>query len=136
VPVVIASDIGLVVGQYARVFIASGTLMAPQLVQGAPLVSEGAGVVAVEVRSTSVPFGLRERSRVMLVVVGDDDVEPFVTTGRVVYRDTDADAVTGVFALSVEVAEDVAPVIAAGDDVRVILLDPADDPVTEAAAAG
>ena len=78
-----------------------------------------------------MPFGLRERSRVMLVVVADGHVEPFVTTGRVVDRDTDADAVTGVFALSVEVAEDVAPAVAAGDDIRVVLLDPADDPVSE-----
>lgn len=134
VPVVESDDIGLVVNQYARVFIASGTLIVPQLVQSTPLVSAGAGVVAVEIRPTHVPFGLRERSRVMIVVVSDDDgVAPFVTTGRVVFRGADVDGVTGVFALSVEVAEDVAPTVASGDDVRIVLLDPAGDPAMEQA---
>jgi hypothetical protein len=132
VPVVEADDIGLVVNQYARVFIASGTLIVPQLVQSTPLVTSGSGVVAVEIRPTRVPFGLRERSRVMIVVVSDDDdLPPFVTTGRVVSRGADADDVSGVFALSVEVAEDVAPTVAAGDDVRIVLLDPAGDPAME-----
>ncbi len=113
-------------------FIASGTLIVPQLVQSTPLVTAGAGVVAVEVRPTHVPFGLRERSRVMIVVVSDDDdLPPFVTTGRVVYRGADSDNVTGVFPLSVEVAEDVAPTVASGDDVRIVLLDPAGDPAME-----
>jgi hypothetical protein len=132
VPVVEADDIGLVVGRYARVFIASGTLMVPQLVQSAPLVTVGAGVVAVEVRPSRVPSGLVERSRVMLVVVPDDaDVDPFVTTGRVVARGTDVDGVSGVAALSVEVAEADAARVAAADDVRVVLLDPGVDPATE-----
>ena len=132
VPVVRADDIGLVVNQYARVYIASGTLIVPQLVQPTPLVTEGSGVVPVEVRPTRVPSGLRERSRVQLVVIPkNDDNPPFITIGRVVSRGAEADGAAGVYALSVEVAEADAPLLAAGDDVRVILLDPATDPAAE-----
>ena len=132
VPAVEADQIGLVVNQYARVYITSGSLMVEQLVQPTPLVSAGAGVVAVEIRPSRVPSGLRERSRVMLVVVPENnDEELFVTTGRVVARGSDADAVSGVFGLSVEVAEVDAPLVAAGNDVRVVVLDPGSDIATE-----
>jgi hypothetical protein len=132
VPAVEADQIGLVVNQYARVYITSGSLMVEQLVQPTPLVSAGAGVVAVEIRPSRVPSGLRERSRVMLVVVPENnDDELFVTTGRVVARGSDADAVSGVFGLSVEVAEADAPLVAAGNDVRVVVLDPGSDIATE-----
>ena len=131
VPVVTARQIGLVVNQYARVYITSGSLIAPQLVQPTPLVTDGASVVAIEIRATRVPSELRERSRVMLVVVpsGSDD-EPFVTTGRVVARGT-AESITGVFGLTVEVPETDAAIVAAGDDVRVAVLDPGTDPAME-----
>jgi hypothetical protein len=132
VPAVEADQIGLVLNQYARVYITSGSLMVEQLVQPTPLVSAGAGVVAVEIRPSRVPSGLRERSRVMLVVVPENnDEELFVTTGRVVARGSDADAVSGVFGLSVEVAEADAPRVAAGNDVRVVVLDPGSDIATE-----
>ncbi len=131
VPIVTPQQIGLVVNQYARVYIASGSLIAAQLVQPTPLVAAGASVVAIEIRATRVPSELRERSRVMLVVVpaGSDD-EPFVTTGRVVARGT-AESITGVFGLSVEVPEADAAVVAASDDVRVVVLDPGADPAME-----
>jgi hypothetical protein len=133
VPAVAADEIGLVVNRYARVYIASGSLMVQQLVQPSPLVTPGASVVAVEIRPTRVPSGLRERSQVMLVVVsGSGDDEAFVTTGRVVARGDDADNVTGVFGLSVEVPEADAAMVAAGDDVRVVVLDPGVDSATEA----
>lgn len=133
VPTVASDQIGLVVDQYARVYITSGSLMVPQLVQPNPLVSAGTSVVAVEIRPTRVPSGLRERSRVMIVVLpsnSDDDV--FVTTGRVVARGDGADNVTGVFGLSVEIPEADAARVAAGDDVRVAVLDPGTDPASEA----
>ncbi len=133
VPVVTADEMGLVVNQYARVYIASGTLMVQQLVQPSPVVTPGASVVAVEIRPTRVPSGLRERSRVMLVVLRDSgESEAFVTTGRVVARGPDDDNVTGVFGLSVEVPEADAATVAAGDDVRVVVLDPGVDSATEA----
>jgi len=132
VPAVDAGQIDLVVNQYARVYIASGSLMVQQLVQPNPLVSAGAGVVAVEIRPSRVPSGLRERSRVMIVVVPDnDDEELFVTTGRVVARGNESDTVTGLFGLSVEVTEADASLVAAGNDVRVVVLDPGADTATE-----
>ena len=132
VPVVDAADIGQIVNQYARVYIASGTLVVPQLVQADPLVTAGTGVVAVEIRPTLVPSGLVERSRIMIVVVAADrNAESFVTTGRVVARGAEADGAGGVFSLSVEVDEADAPAVAAGDDVRVVLLEPGHDSATE-----
>ncbi len=132
VPAVGADQIGLVVNQYARVYITSGSLMVQQLVQSTPLVTAGAGVVAVEIRPSRVPSGLRERSRVMIVVVPENsDDEMFVTTGRVVARGNEVDNVTGVFGLSVEVSESDAPLVAAGNDVRVVVLDPGSDTATE-----
>ena len=132
VPVVEADQIGLVVNQYARVYIASGSLMVQQLVQPNPLVTAGAGVVAVEIRPTRVPSGLRERSQVMIVVVPENnDEQLFVTTGRVVARGNESDTVTGLFGLSVEVAEADAPRVAAGNDVRIVVLDPGRDAATE-----
>ena len=131
VPTVGAGQVDLVAGQYARVYLASGSLVFQQLVQPTPLVSAGASVVAVEIRPTRVPSGLRERSRVMIVVVPrNSDEGSFATIGRVVSRGDQADTVTGVFALSVEVAEADAATVAAADDVRVVVLDPGVDPAT------
>jgi len=127
-----ADQIGLVVNQYARVYITSGSLMVPQLVQPAPLVTEGAGVVAIEIRPGRVPSGLRERSRVLIVVVSErSDQEPFITIGRVVDSGVTTDDVSGLRALSVEVSEADAALVAAGNDVRLVVLDPAGDTARE-----
>ncbi|MDJ0768005.1 MAG: SAF domain-containing protein [Ilumatobacter sp.] len=137
VPAVEASQIGLVVNQYARTFITSGTLIAPQLVQPTPLVSSGASVVAVEVRAGRMPSGLSERSRVMLVVEGEGTgADAFITTGRVVARTDSADSTTGSSSVSVEVAESDAAVVAAGNDVRIVLLDPGVDGALEQDGGG
>jgi SAF domain len=133
VPAVAAADIGLVVNRYARVYLPSGTLIFDQLVQSTPLVSDGAGVVAVEITATRLPAGLSTRSQVMLVVIESGSDELFVTDGRVVQRG--ADGVDG-GAISVEVAVADAPRVAAADDVRVVLVEPGIDPATEAGAAG
>lgn len=127
-----ADQIGLVLNQYARVYITSGSLMVPQLVQPTPLVSAGAGVVAIEIRPSRVPSGLRERSRVMIVVVSENsDQETFVTTGRVVDSGVGTDNVSGLLGLSVEVSEADAARVAAGNDVRLVVLDPAGDAARE-----
>lgn len=132
VPAVAAADVALVVNQYARVYLPSGTLIFDQLVQSTPLVSDGAGVVAVEIRATRVPAGLSTRSQVLLVLVEEGSSDLFVTDGRVVRRSAEGDD-SG--ALSVEVAVDDAPRVAAADDVRVVLIDPGIDPATEQGAA-
>jgi hypothetical protein len=133
VPTVAPDAIGSVVNQYARVHIAAGTLMVGVLVQPSPLVTAGQGVVAVEIRPSHVPAGLRERSRVMLVVVDRDGSTGLVTEGRVVARGDAAGATDGVMGLSVEVAQADAAAIAAADDVRVALLDPGADPALDGA---
>lgn len=136
VPAVPADQLGALVGQYARTYIGAGTLLIDVMVQPAPLVSPGQGVVAVEIRPTRVPRDLRERSQVELVVVpASPDAEPFVTLGRVVGRTEAADS-GDVVSLSVEVSEGDAPRVAAADDVRVVLLDPGIDPATELVTIG
>jgi hypothetical protein len=138
VPVVPADGIDQLVGQYARTFVAAGTLLVDVMVQPMPLVTPGQGVVAVEIRPTRVPRDLRERSQVFIVVVPDDDEAPlFVTEARVVSRsDTSGDGASGdVLSLSVEVTQADGPIIAAANDVRVVLLAPGVDPVTEASAS-
>lgn len=134
VPTVAPADIGRVANQYARVHIAAGTLMVPVLVQPSPLVTRGQGVVAVEIRPSHVPAGLRERSRVMLVVVNHDGSTGLVTEGRVVARGDATESSGSVLALSLEVREQDAAALAAADDVRVALLDPAADPALESGA--
>jgi hypothetical protein len=134
VPTVAPDDIGALVNQYARVHIAAGTLMVDVFVQPAPLVALGQGVVAVEIRPTQLPAGLRERSRVMLVVVGGDGLPGLVTEGRVVSRGETSESSDNALALSVEVRQEDAAAIAAADDVRVALLDPGADPALESGA--
>lgn len=131
VPTVAPQAIGSVVNQYARVHIAAGTLMVDVLVQPTPLVTIGQGVVAVEIRPTHLPAGLRERSRVMLVVVDGDGSPGLVTEGRVVATGDSSGSSENLVALSVEVREEDAAAIAAADDVRVALLDPGADPALE-----
>jgi hypothetical protein len=134
VPTVAPAAIASVVNQYARVHIAAGTLMVDVLVQPTPLVALGQGVVAVEIRPTQLPSGLRERSRVMLVVVNRDGTQGLVTEGRVVARGDGSASTENVTALSVEVLQEDAAALAAADDVRVALLDPSADPALEGGA--
>jgi SAF domain len=135
VPAVAADDLGLVVNRYARVFLPAGSLIFDQLVQPTPLVTEGAGVVAVEVRPSQIPAGVTTRSQVLLVIVPDGDADLFVANGRVV-RHGGSDEGGGVAALSVEVAVDDAPLVAAADDVRVVLVEAGIDPATEQGVDG
>lgn len=132
VPVVLADDLARVVNQYARVHIASGALLAPVLVQSTPLVGPGSAIVAIELRPTLVPDGLRERSLVELIVRSDDrDVaDDYRTTARVVTRPAEVEGVSGVVSMSVEVASADAAAVAAGDDLRIILLEPGIDPAS------
>jgi hypothetical protein len=127
VPTVSPDRIADVVNRYARVHIASGTLMVDLLVQPAPLVAAGQSVVAIEIPVTLLPAGLRERSRVMLVVPARDGSTELVTEGRIVADGSNDDSAELV-ALSVEVRQDEAAAIAAASEVRVALLDPGTDP--------
>ena len=130
--VVPAVDANVVVGQYAKVRITAGGLLSPGQLQPSPLVGPGSAIVAVSVRSTELPSGLRERSRVQLVFpVQSNAVAPTPVTGRVVGLPADADSVTGDKSLSIEVSAADAVVVASQGDIRIVLLDPGIDPATE-----
>lgn len=121
-----ADALGAVVGSYAKVRIVSGSLVVAEAVQPDPLVSPGAAVVAVQVPDGALPIGLRERSRVHLVVPPPRNAEgepPRVVAGLAVGLPSSPQSVTGRISLSVEVAESDAAAVAASDDVRVVLVD-------------
>lgn len=130
-----ADQLGTIVNQYARTFIPSGTLASTFVVQPDPLVSPGTAVVAITPTGGGIPVGLIERSRVRLVL--SDTPELRQVDGRVVAVDRDDQ--DGGRAISVEVADVDAGVVAAADQVRVVLLDPgsdsavAEDPVNDPA---
>jgi len=126
--VVRATDMASVVGQYTKVRIIAGGLLASGLVQPDPLVAPGSAVVAVTIPSGELPAGLRERSQVQIVipVTGDDVAAPPVV-GRVVGLPDAPDAVTGQLSVSFEVAAIDAVAVASATRVRVVLLDPGVD---------
>lgn len=125
-----ADEAGRVVGSHARVRLVSGSLVVAESIQADPLVAPGSAVVAVQVTDGALPVGLRERSRVQLVIPPARGVEgePVLVEARAVGLPSEPQSVSGRVALSVEVAAGEAPVVAASDDVRVVLLEPTVDP--------
>jgi hypothetical protein len=120
-------QLGAVIGSYSRVRMVAGSLVVAEALQPGPLVSPGAAVVAVQVSDGALPSGLRERSRLLLVLPtprGADDAAPTVVEGRVVGLPSSPQSISGRVSLSVEVAEELATLVVANDDVRVVLLDP------------
>ena len=66
--VVKATDIATVIGQYTKVRIVTGGLLASGLLQAGSLVAPGSAVVAVTIPAGELPAGLRERSQVEIVI--------------------------------------------------------------------
>jgi hypothetical protein len=127
--VVNTADLAGVIGEFTKVRIVGGGLLAPGLLQSQPLVAAGSAVIAVTIPSGEIPAGLRERSQVQIVIpaVGDEvQVAPVV--GRVVGLPAAPDSVTGQMSVSFEVAVAEAATVANATRVRVILLDPGTDP--------
>jgi hypothetical protein len=123
------------VGSYAKVRLVAGSLVTADALQATPLITPGTSVVAIKVADGSLPVGLRERVPVQLVVTADR-VEGAGTTsiaGRVVGLPSDTSSALGMQSLSVEVAAADAAIVAASDDVRVVLLEPSEDPAAAAA---
>lgn len=121
------------VGTYAKVRLVAGSLVTAESLQTAPLVTPGSSVVAIQVADGALPAGLRERSAVELVVPAErsqDDSSATSVPGRVVGLPTATSSALGLQSLSIEVAAGDAAAIAAADDVRVVLVDPADDPAS------
>lgn len=123
-----ADQVGLIVNQYARTFIPSGSLASVFVVQSSPLVTPGAAVVAVTPDGNLVPDGLRDRSLVRLII-GEGELT-LIDARVVAVERNDAG---GASSLSVEVSEADAPIVAAAGQLRVALLDPGIDPATQAA---
>ena len=73
-----ATDLGLVVGQYARVRIASGSLLVADSIQPGRLVDPKRVLMSVVVPVGLIPVGLREQSRLTLVVTPAPTGEPAV----------------------------------------------------------
>ena len=117
-----AGDINAVVGSYAKVRLIAGTLLAREALQAGPLVAAGASVVAVTVPSGEVPIGLRERSRVSVVMVASDRSSQSVE-GQIVGLPT-ASTSSGQVSVSIELAATDAAAVASAEKVRLVLLDP------------
>jgi hypothetical protein len=121
-----AGDLASVVGGYAKVRLVAGTLLAAESLQPDPLVAPGSAVVVVTVGSGELPVGLRERSRVRLVLTSNtagavaDSVEG-VTVGLPA---TPGGGAGNQVSVSVEVPADAANRVAAAERVRLVLLDP------------
>lgn len=125
--------LGSLVGRYAKVRLVAGSLVTAESLQTLPLVTPGSSVVAIQVADGSLPIGLRERVPVLLVVPADRSTDGAGITsipGRVVGLPTDTTSALGLQSLSVEVAASDAATIAAADDVRVVLVEPSDDPAS------
>ncbi|MET0663408.1 MAG: SAF domain-containing protein [Ilumatobacteraceae bacterium] len=124
------------VGSYAKVRLVSGSLVTPQSVQASPLVGPGNAVVAIQVDEGALPVGLRERVPVQLVIravsgvagPGEATTDPTVIDGVVVALPIATTSALGRQSLSVEVAANAAPVVAAAEDVRVVLTEPIVEP--------
>ena len=117
-----SSDLNAVVGSYAKVRLIAGTLLAHEALQAGPLVAPGASVVAVTVPAGEVPIGLRERSRVSVVIVASDRTSASVN-GTVVGLPSQAGS-SGQVSVSIELAAGDAGAVAAAEKVRLVLLDP------------
>lgn len=134
VQTVSSDDVALVTGRYAKVRIVSGSLVTTPALQSDPLVTPGHSVVAITVPAGALPIGLRERSVVRLVLAATNEQLARDVDGRMVGLPTDAGSALGERSLSVEVATDDAVLVAASDDVRVILLEPVPDVAAEGSA--
>jgi len=121
------------VGSYAKVRLVSGSLVTVGSLQATPLVTVGNSVLAIQVADGTLPIGLRERVPVMLVIprsataASEGDAVVSIS-GRVVGLPEETASALGLQSLSVEVAAVDAATLAAADDVRVVLVEPAEDP--------
>lgn len=125
VNVVPGDQLDALVGTYARVRLGSGALVTAESLQSSPLVDPDNAVVAIRVPEGSLPVGLRERVSVRLVLPSKDgSATPIAVAGEVVALPSQPDSVLGTQSLSIEMATGDATIVAAADDVRVVLLSP------------
>jgi len=126
VPTVTEDQLPLLIGQYARVRIVSGSLVTGLTFQDQPLVSDDKAIIAIEIDADLVPVGTRERSNVQLVTLDADDV-PRTVPGRALVPPMPTESGQGTVSMSIEVDTDQAAPLATAEIVRVVLLPPEPD---------
>ncbi len=126
VPTVTEEQLPLLVGQYAKARIVSGSLVVGLTFQEQPLVRADKAIVAIEIDADLVPIGLRERSSLALVTLDADDL-PQTTPGRALAPPTPSVSGQGTVSMSIEVDVDRAAALSTADIVRVVLLPPQAD---------
>ena len=85
--------------------------------------------MAIQVGEGTLPIGVRERAAIVLVIPGE--AGPTSISARVVGLPVPTSSALGVESLSVEVDASDAATVAAADDVRVVLVEPSDDPAAQ-----
>lgn len=136
VNVIPAEQLSAIVGSHAKVRLVSGSLITEASIQPDSLVTPGASIVAVRVPDGSLPIGLRERVPVDIVIPSATTSDPTVNTtvvvpGRVIGLPSAPASTVGLLSLSVEVGAADAALVAAADDVRIVLLEPDADPALQ-----
>lgn len=130
-----APDLAELVGQYARVRIAAGSLVVGTSTQPEPLVNADRVLMSVGVPAVGIPSGLREGSRIALIITpGRSAMEPtqpvLVEATVAAVPGNLADLIAGgssgslEVALSVEVPPERAALVGSADEVAVGVLDP------------
>jgi len=129
-----ASARATVVGQYARYRLRAGSFLGEEDIQPTPLVTPGSAAMSVAILASEIPPGMREQSRIALVVSpayegGDRPppvrVEATVTAipVNILEMRTSADANRATVTIGIEVPPDSMDVIAEADSISVALLD-------------
>ena len=125
-----AGDASSLIGSWAKTRLTQGSLLTRDALQSAPLVAAGHAVVALRVPVGELPVGLRERSRLQIVLNSAPVAGGAVSGGPVV---VEAVAVAlpsapepggATVSLSVELAIEDAPQVANADRVRLLLIAP------------
>lgn len=126
VPTVTEDQLPLLIGQYARVRVVSGSLVTGLTFQPEPLVQADKAIIAIEVDADLVPTGTRERSNLQLVTL-DSDGAPQTVPGRALEPPMPSASGQGTVSISIEVDATQAAALATAEVVRVVLLPPEPD---------
>jgi hypothetical protein len=117
-----ANGRSVAVGEYAKVRLLQGSLLVDGALQPRPLVDSNAAVLAIQVAPGALPIGLREQSRVWLVLSPTSGAATAIVPATVVSLPDDL--ATGAVSLSIQVSFADAPRVATAAKVTVLLIDP------------
>lgn len=126
VPTVTADQLPLLIGQYSRVRVVSGSLIVGVAFQTEPIVQADKAIVAIEIDEDLVPIGTLERSNLQLVTLDAEDT-PRTVPGRALAPPTPSVSGQGTVSMSIEVDSAQAPALATAEVVRIVLLPPEPD---------